>query len=94
MDTSKKSSYQAAEEEPVLQPEEVDPHEVLETFEGALRGVVRGVRSKVMPRIDADQPTVVENLAAERPIAAASVAMASGFALGLVVRRLIPWKLK
>lgn len=94
MDESKKANHQAAEDEPVLQPEELDPYEVLETFEEALRGVVRGVRAKVMPKVDADKPTMLESAAGERPITAASVALASGFALGFVVRRLTPWRTK
>lgn len=76
--------------ENVLHPEEVDPLEVLDTIETSLRDIVRGARGRVLRNIDMDQPTWVERQAGERPITAASVAMASGFALGLVVRRIVP----
>lgn len=80
----------AAADENVLYPEEVDPLEVLETIESSLRRVVRGARGKVLRNADPEQATWIEDKAGERPLTAASVAMASGFALGLVVRRVIP----
>lgn len=76
--------------ERILRPEEEDPLEALATFEDALRGAVRGVRAKVFPYIDADQPTMLEGAASKRPVTAAAVAMASGLMLGFVVRRAIP----
>jgi len=84
----------ADDPENVLHPEEIDPLEVLDTLEDSLRRVVRGTRSKVLRHSDPEQPTWIENKAGERPVAAASIAMASGFALGLVVRRLMPWRIR
>lgn len=80
--------------ENVLHPEEVDPLEVLDTLEDSLRTIVRGARGKVLRNVDPEQPTWVESKAGERPVTAASIAMASGFALGLVVRRVMPWRLR
>lgn len=82
--------HTASDHEKVLHPEEVDPLEVLETIESSLRRVVRGARGKVLRNADPEQATWVEDQAGERPLTAASVAMASGFALGLVVRRIVP----
>lgn len=77
-----------------LRPEEIDGLEALETIESALRGAVRGIRAKVRPNVDAETPTLLESVASDRPVTAAAVAAATGFALGLVVRRVIPWRLK
>lgn len=94
MATTQKSKGASHADEDVLRPEEVDPLEVLETMETALRSAVRGLRGKVLRNVDPEKPTMLESAAGERPVLAASAALASGFALGLVVRRLIPWKLK
>lgn len=84
----------ADDPENVLQPEEIDPLEVLDTLEESLRRVVRGTRGKVFRNTDPEQPTWIENQAGDRPVTAASIAMASGFALGLVVRRIMPWRIR
>lgn len=95
MATKKKASADAPEE--TLRPEEVetlDALEALETIETALRDALRGVRAKLLPKIDPEKPTMLESAAGERPVTAAALAAASGLALGFVVRRIIPWRLK
>lgn len=79
-------------DERVLHPEEANPLEALDPLELALRNVVRGARGKIWRNIDPDTPTWVESKAGERPLSAAGVAMGAGLALGLVARRLMPWK--
>lgn len=95
-DTPNDDAQDQAYDDPenVLHPEEVDPLEVLDTLEESLQRVVRGARGKILRNADPEQPTWVESQAGERPVTAASIAMASGFALGLVVRRVIPWRLR
>lgn len=86
------SNYSQAEgsDEHVYTPEEIDALDLLDSVEDSLRRVVRGVRSKVLPSVHEEEPTAVENAAAQRPLTAAAIAAASGFALGLVVRRFVP----
>lgn len=81
------------EAERVLHPEEANPLEALAPLEDALQRGMRGVRAKILPRIDSTQPTWIEKKTAERPLTAASIAMGTGALLGLVVRRLTPWRL-
>lgn len=90
---NERKNQRAADPENVLHPEEVDPLEVLDTLEESLRRVVRGARGKVLRKVDPAKPTWVEVQAGERPVTAASLAMASGFVVGLAVRRVMPWRI-
>lgn len=89
---NERQNQRADDPENVLHPEEVDPLEALDTLEESLRKAVRDVRGRVLRNVDPEQPTWVETQAGERPVTAASIAMASGFVVGLAVRRLMPWR--
>lgn len=70
--------------------EEIDPFEVLHDIEAQLQAGLRTVRAKVFRTENVEQPSMVEDVIGSRPVAAAAVAAAAGYAMGFVVRRFIP----
>lgn len=86
----------AAEQGPesTVEVEELDPLELLRDTEATLQQGLRRARSFVFRQVPEEEPTKLETLIQARPVIAAAVAGAAGYALGFALRRVIPFPLR